>query len=81
MGWSLEKLVGLLEANINQVGVMKVKAAFKSILAGVISAVLSDRALNLPAILCALALRRKMPDAWFSGLIVWYATFAVSEFQ
>jgi hypothetical protein len=58
-------------------GAMKIKGALESILAGVISAILSYRALRVPAELAAFALRRKMPDAWFSGLIVWYALFVV----
>jgi hypothetical protein len=56
---------------------MKTKAIFEGILAGVISAVLSYRALISPATLGALAIRRKMPQAWFSGLITWYAAFVV----
>jgi NhaP-type Na+/H+ or K+/H+ antiporter len=56
---------------------MKVKAIFEGILAGVISAIVSYYALISPATVAAIAMRRKMPDAWFSGLIVWYATFIV----
>jgi len=56
---------------------MKIKAIFESILAGVILAILSYWALISPATIAAIAIRRKMPDAWFSGLIVWYATFGV----
>lgn len=56
---------------------MKIKAVVESILAGIITTILSYRALRLPAELAALGLRRKMPDAWFSGLIVWYALFVV----
>jgi hypothetical protein len=56
---------------------MKTKAIFEGILAGVISAVLSYRALISPATLAALTMRRKMPQAWFSGLITWYAAFVV----
>jgi hypothetical protein len=56
---------------------MKIKVVFESILAGVISGIFSYCALYVPATLAAVAIRRKMPDAWFSGLIVWYALFAV----
>jgi hypothetical protein len=56
---------------------MKTKAIFEGILAGIISAVVSYRVLISPAILAAITVRRKMPDAWFSGLIEWYATFVV----
>jgi uncharacterized membrane protein YhaH (DUF805 family) len=40
-------------------------------------AMLCYLALISPATIAALAIRRKMPDASFSGLIVWYATFIV----
>jgi hypothetical protein len=56
---------------------MKIKALFEGILAGLISAVLSYSALISRATFTAIAIRRKMPDAWFSGLIVWYATSIV----
>jgi membrane protein implicated in regulation of membrane protease activity len=50
---------------------------WESILAAIGSAIFSYAALSDPATLAAVAIRRKMPDAWFSGLIVWYANFAV----
>ena len=53
------------------------KAAVESILVGTISAMLSYRVLISPATIAAIAIRGKMPDAWFSGLIVWYMTFMV----
>jgi hypothetical protein len=56
---------------------MKIKAVFEGILAGVISAILSYWVLYSPATGAAIAIRRKMPEAWFSGMIVWYATFVV----
>jgi len=56
---------------------MTIKAAFEGIFAGIISAVFSYEALISPATVAAIAIRRKMPDAWFSGLIVWYARFVV----
>jgi predicted ferric reductase len=56
---------------------MKIRAVLESVVAGVIAAIFSYSALITPAIIAALALRRKMPDAWFSGLITWYAMFIV----
>jgi len=56
---------------------MKIKALVEGILAGVVSAIFCYWALISPATLAAIAIRRKMPDAWFSGLITWYAMFAV----
>jgi NhaP-type Na+/H+ or K+/H+ antiporter len=56
---------------------MKIKAVLEGILAGLISAVLSYTALISRATVIAIAMRRKMPDAWFSASIVWYATFMV----
>lgn len=56
---------------------MKIKALFGGIVAGVVSAILSYSALISPATVAAIAIRRKMPNAWFSGLITWYAAFVV----
>ncbi len=56
---------------------MKIKNVCESILAGAMSALFSYYALSVPATLTAIAIRRKMPDAWFAGLIVWYAHLAV----
>lgn len=56
---------------------MKIKALVEGILAGVVSAVFCYWALISRATVAAIAIRRKMPEAWFSGLIDWYATFAV----
>ena len=56
---------------------MKIRSIFESTLAGIISAIFSYRTLRVPAILAALAMRRKMPDAWFAGLIVWYVVFFI----
>jgi len=56
---------------------LKIKAALEGILAGIISSVLSYSAIISRASVTAIAMRRKMPDAWFSGSIVWYATFIV----
>jgi len=72
--WSLNELVGLWSW---LGGVMKIKAVLESIAVGVILAILSYRELKVPAYLAAVALRRKMPDAWFSGLITWYVLIVV----
>jgi cell division protein FtsX len=56
---------------------MKIKAIFEGILLGAISAILSYYALISPATITALAVRRKIPDAWFSSLITWYAAFII----
>jgi hypothetical protein len=56
---------------------MKIKVVLESAVVGIVLAILSYHELRGPAYLAATALRRKMPDAWFSGLIVWYADFAV----
>jgi hypothetical protein len=50
-----------------QGGVMKIKAAFAGIVAGVISAMVSYYALISPATYAAIAIRRKMRDAWSQG--------------
>ena len=60
-----------------QAGVMKIKAVFEGILAGVVLGILSYFVFVSPATVAAIAIRHKMPDAWFSGLVVWYATFVV----
>ena len=56
---------------------MKTKALVEGALAGVVSAIFCYWALLSPATLAAFAIRRRMPEAWFSGLITWYAMFAV----
>jgi hypothetical protein len=56
---------------------MKNKALVEGILAGVVAAIFCYWALISRATLAAILIRRKMPDAWFSGLITWYAMFAV----
>ena len=54
---------------------MKVRDQTEGILLGVIVAMLSYLVLIFPATIAALAIHRKMPDAWFSSSIVWYAKF------
>jgi hypothetical protein len=46
-------------------------------LVGVISTALSYGTLITPATTAAISIRRKLPEAWFSGLITWYAEFVV----
>lgn len=56
---------------------MKIRAAFGGIVAGIVSTIVSYSVLMSRATLAAMAIRRKMPNAWFSGLITWYAAFLV----
>ena len=56
---------------------MRIKIVSASILAGAVFGVFSYCVFSDSATLAALAIRRKMPNAWFSGLIVWYAHFAL----
>jgi len=56
---------------------VKTKAAIEGIFVGFVSVALSYWVLISPATLAAISIRRKFPDAWFSGLIVWYAAFVV----
>jgi cell division protein FtsX len=56
---------------------MKIRTNTEGILVGAIAAMLSYLALISPATIAALAIRRKMPEAWFSALIAWFATFIV----
>jgi len=56
---------------------MKSKAIFQSALAGIVVAAVSYSALITPAELGALAIRRRIPDAWLSSSILWYATAVV----
>jgi hypothetical protein len=44
----------------------------------VIALAASFTALRPLGILCALMIRRHWPEAWFSGLITWYADFFVA---
>jgi hypothetical protein len=72
--WSLRLFV----KQVHIVGAIRTKAILESIIVGAISAILSYSALVSPATVAAMAIRRKMPNAWFSGLIGWYTTFLVS---
>lgn len=56
---------------------MRLKAIAESALVGVVVALFSFHGLIRPATLAALAIRRRMPDAWFSSSIVLYATVLV----
>ena len=47
----------------------------RSIIVGIAALVLSGSLLRLGAELCAILIRRRWPEAWFSGLIMWYADF------
>lgn len=56
---------------------MKTKAILEAILAAVVTTIAFYRRLLWPGIAIAVWIRRKMPDAWFAGLIVFYATIVV----
>ena len=56
---------------------MKIRALVEGILAGIVLAVFCYWALISPATLAAIAVRHRMPGAWFSGLVTWYAMFSV----
>jgi hypothetical protein len=56
---------------------MKLKAIVESAVAGIVAAIFSYLALISPAIHAAIDVRRRMPEAWFSSSIVWYATAVV----
>jgi hypothetical protein len=56
---------------------VKSKAILQSALAGIVAAALSYSVLITPAELAALAIRRRIPDAWFSSSVLWYATAIV----
>jgi hypothetical protein len=56
---------------------MKTKAFVEGIVTGIVAGVVCYRALSWPALHAAIAIRRKMPEAWFSSFITWYAIFAV----
>ena len=56
---------------------MKIKALVEGILTGIVLAIFCYWVLISPATLAAIAVERRMPDTWFSGLLTWYAMFAV----
>lgn len=56
---------------------MKLKVILESALAGIVAAIFCYSNLIPPATLASLAIRRRMPDAWFSSSITWYAAGAV----
>jgi len=53
----------------------------RATVAGTVTLVFSFLALRTPAELFAVAIRRQWPEAWFSGLIVWYADFVAIGFS
>jgi hypothetical protein len=57
--------------------VMKAKAAciVRATTAGIAALAISFLLLRPAGELCAVLIRRNCPEAWFSGLIVWYADF------
>jgi len=56
---------------------MKLKKILKSTFAGAVTAMTCYFSLIPLATYAALALRRSMPDAWFSSSVTWYAWGAV----
>jgi hypothetical protein len=71
------RIGGIIRGESSEGVMMKTKALVEGILAGAVSAIFCCWALISPATLAAIAIRHKMPDAWFSGGITWYAMFAV----
>jgi hypothetical protein len=53
----------------------------RTIIAGVVTLVLSFSILRPAGELCALLIRQHWPETWFSGLIVWYADFLAVVFS
>jgi hypothetical protein len=53
----------------------------RATLAGLVALALSFLVLKPPAELCAVLIRGRWPEAWFSGLIVWYARFVALGFS
>jgi len=47
----------------------------RAVIAGVVALVLSFALLRPAGELAAISIRRHWPEAWFSGLIVWYFNF------
>jgi len=56
---------------------MKLKALLEAILAGFVVAAFSYHVLITQSTYAALAISHKMPEAWFSSLLTWYAAFVV----
>jgi hypothetical protein len=53
----------------------------RAIVTGLVALILSFLVLRPAAELCAVLIRRQWPEAWFSGLIVWYANFVAAGFS
>jgi hypothetical protein len=49
--------------------------SLRAVVAGSVALALSYSILNPAGAICAITIRRQWPEAWFSGLIVWYAYF------
>jgi hypothetical protein len=54
---------------------MKVQALIAAVLGGILSAAIWYYFFLPPMEMLAITARRRMPDAWFSSLIEWYALF------
>jgi len=63
----------------NRMSVLAAKAKTTCVLRGAVMGIAASAVsfflLRPVAELCAALIRRKWPDAWFSGLVVWYADF------
>lgn len=68
-----QKYMAVLETRTR----IKGRVAFQSVLAGLFAMLLAYRGLLTPAMLSALAIRRRMPDASFSSTITWCAEFLI----
>jgi hypothetical protein len=67
------------------VSVLVMKSKTVRIMQGIVSGLVALGAafflLRPTAELCAVLIRRQWPEAWFSGLIVWYADFLAAGFS
>jgi hypothetical protein len=51
----------------------------RAAICAILSVVLSFKLLRRPGELSAMLIRQRWPDAWFSGLVVWYADFVAAS--
>lgn len=47
----------------------------RAVALGLVALAISFSLLERAGVVCAVLIRRQWPEAWFSGLIVWYAEF------
>jgi hypothetical protein len=53
----------------------KTTCVLRGAITGIAASAISFFLLRPAAELCAVLIRREWPDAWFSGMVVWYADF------